>query len=807
VIAGREDSGGDAQPGLGRIAGDATAVGFAARLLDAIRDGVVISDRGGRVVFRNERATEIASAAAAGWSPCDPRFEAIHADGRMLADDERPSVVALRTGRPVVMTLGVPGSNRTVWIAVSSTPLHRRDEDRAYGVVTVFSDITERVEAERALVDARDAALRASAAKSEFLATMSHEIRTPLNGVIGSLDLMLDSDLPTELAELAAIARTAATDLSSIVDDILDLSKIEADKVERENVVFDLLPSVEGVADVAAIAARAKGIAVASFVDPQLPPAVVGDSRLVRQVLHNLAGNAVKFTDHGEVMLRAERMPAPVSQAVVRFSVSDTGPGIPPRAITTLFEPFTQVGASSTGPRAGSGLGLAIASRLVRLMGGELSVESELGRGSTFVFALPFALPDEQVEEPPPSGVRPLRVLVIEPSDTAAEIVERYVRAWGMVPTRVAERSLARERLATQAAERFDAAIVAVGSFDDDDATRLAGELRANGGEAGIVVIALLGLGERLAAPGGALPGFDAVVGTPVKRARLHEALAVIGATRGAAATPEADAPAGGLSGLRVLIAEDNLVNQQVLVRQAQRLGIIVDAVENGEQVLDALEQRRYDAVLMDCQMPVMDGYAATRAIREHEHEQGARMPIVAVTANAMREDFERCREAGMDDFVAKPVTLAALANAIERAVAASRRGLPAETASAPAGAVDMAALAALRDDVGGAGALARIVRLFLEQLDPQAEQIEEAARGGDHAALARTAHRMRSSAATLGATAMAESLSDLEDAARDGDAAACDRLAAAFAAQVASTRARFEELLAELDAGVVNGD
>ena len=607
---------------------------------------------------------------------------------------------------------------------------------------------------------------------------------------------------------MATIARTAATDLLSIIDDILDLSKIEADKVERQYAPLEVVSIVEGVVDIVAVAARMKGVAVASYVDPQIPPAIDGDGRLLRQVLVNLAGNAVKFTDVGEVVVRAERVPADDGQVHVRFSVTDTGMGIPADAIETLFEPFTQVDGSSSRPHGGSGLGLAISSRLVRLMGGRLAVESELGRGSTFAFALPFALPETQAElRPPPANIgRPLRVLVVDPSDSSAETVERYLRAWGMVPTRVAERASARERFAaTPATDRFDVAIVAASSHDDD-AAQLARTLHAQAGEPGVFVIGLVDAGERLGDASERTPSeYDAVVGRPVKQSRLYDALAGIQAERGPSEAPTAEEPPGLLEGLHVLIAEDNPVNQQVLLRQVQRLGIVADAVDNGQEALDALEHTRYDAVLMDCQMPVMDGYAATRAIRARETPGGPRLPIVAVTANAMREDFERCREAGMDDFVAKPVTIQALTNAIERAVSASRSGEepPGEADGAPTGGVDLAALASLQEDLGGPDALARIVRLFLEQLDPQAEQIDASARGGDHESLGRIAHRMRSSAATLGAIGMADLLAALEAAATEGDAAACDQLAASFAAQVTSTRTTFEEILADLDASI----
>jgi PAS domain S-box-containing protein len=652
--------------------------------------------------------------------------------------------------------------------------------------VTFIHDITERRASERRLADARDAALRASVVKSEFLATMSHEIRTPMNGVIGSLDLMLDSRMAPELAELAQIARTAATDLLAIIDDILDLSKIEADKVERRQSNFDVVEIVEGVADIIAVTARQKGVELATYVDPELPAEVRGDARLLRQVLLNLVGNAIKFTEQGEVVIRAERQPSAATQALVRFTVRDTGAGIPPEAIATVFDPFTQVDSSSPREQSGSGLGLAISSRLVRLMGGKLAVDTEIGRGSTFSFTLPFAVPEE--------------VTVAEPAATP------YLRAWGMVATRVSAAEGALERFgATASGEAFDVAILAAAP-NGGDAKELAHELRARAGEQGLFVIALTDAGERIAERNGNGGGFDATVGKPIKQSRLYDALAGIQAERSPVEAEE-DVESGSLVGLQVLIAEDNPVNQQVLLRQAQRLGLVAEAVDNGQAALDALAARSYDVLLMDCQMPIMDGYAATRRIRELEAASGGRrLPIVAVTANAMREDFDRCRESGMDDFVAKPVTLAALANAIERAVAASRGETVASTAgeaAAAGGAVDREALASLQEDLGGPEALLRIVRLFLEQLDPQAIQIEAAAKGGEHETLARSAHRMRSSAATLGAMALADTLTALETAAHDGDAAACDQLAATFAADVIATRTTFETVLEELDVAV----
>jgi signal transduction histidine kinase/DNA-binding response OmpR family regulator/HPt (histidine-containing phosphotransfer) domain-containing protein len=831
------------------------------RLIGVMEEGVIVFDEDGRPVLANARAIEITGipfaelSARQGVQPAageatDERDQAQRgAAGDGAAGEGAVWEQLLEHVRENVD--GLDGS-RIEGVGRRADGVEIPFEARVFSVqagqhqffVTFVHDISDRKAAERRLGDARDAALRASVVKSEFLATMSHEIRTPMNGVIGSLDLMLDSELAPELAELAEIARTAANDLLAIIDDILDLSKIEADKLESRREDFDLVAIVESVADIVAVTARQKGLTLAAYVDPEIPLPVRGDPRLLRQILVNLVGNAVKFTDSGEVVVRAERQPAPAAQALVRFTVRDSGPGIPADAVATLFDPFTQVDQRASHERRGSGLGLAISSRLVRLIGGRLAVESEVGRGSVFSFELPLEVPEDSVADAPalPSLGRPLRVLIVDPSDTSGDTVERYLRAWGVVTTRVADAAGGRERfVAAAASERFDVAIVAAGA-NRDDANELARELRRDAGDEGVFLIALLEIGERLAVADGERT-FDAVVGTPIKQSRLRDALAGVRSQPGSQPAEHKDAP-GDLTGLRVLIAEDNPVNQQVLLRQVGRLGLIADAVTNGQEVLEALREHSYDAVLMDCQMPVMDGYTATREIRALEQDGRARLPIVAVTANAMRDDLDRCREAGMDEFVAKPVTLAALAGAIEHSVKMSRTagapaaGAPAAGAStaggdaaadatgaagtsagAPAGeapaaesggaahaAIDRPALDSLREDLGGADSLLRIVRLFLEQLDPQAEQIEREARAGELETLARNAHRMKSSAATLGATRLAELLRQLEAAAIEGDAAACDQLATSFGAAVVAAREAFQALLEELDVEVAAG-
>jgi PAS domain S-box-containing protein len=817
-------------PGLHSSEDPASSGELARRLLAAMDEGVLVFDQDGTPIMANAAAIEITGItfeAPAG----DPGTAAEPAVWEQLLE-RLPGALSGRE-RGLIEGNGRRGDGSEFPFEAEVLAM---EVDRRQIFVTFVHDITDRKAAERRLADARDAALRASAVKSEFLATMSHEIRTPMNGVIGSLDLMLDSELAPELVELAQIARTAANDLLAIIDDILDLSKIEADKVQSRRDSLDLVAIVEGVADIVAVTARQKGVGLVAYVDPEIPQGVLGDARLLRQILVNLAGNAVKFTDAGEVVIRAERQAAPAPQALVRFTVSDTGVGIPADAVETLFEPFTQFDPRSIHERGGSGLGLAISSRLVRLMGGRLAVDSELGRGSVFSFELPFELTDAVMAAPapaPPAG-RPLRVLVIDGSPTSADAVARYLRTWGMVATSVSDAVAGTERFAAAPpGERFDVVLVASGPLAGER-QELARALRELAGEEGVSLIELLEIGEQRAErDDGATAGYDAVVSKPLKQARLYAALAAVGPQRGIAGHDERPETFASLRGLRVLIAEDNPVNQEVLLRQVERLGLLADAVTNGQEVLDALAQGSYDAVLMDCQMPVMDGYTATRAIRSLEQGGKRHLPIVAVTANAMRDDYDRCVQSGMDDFVAKPVTLSALAGAIDRAVQSGAGDAAEEAPAPPAGgpgtggdvagaadpplaaagdraaalsaAIDRAALDSLSEDLGGAAALLRIVRLFLEQLAPQADQIEHEARSGELETLGRNAHRMKSSAATLGAVELAELLAQLEAAAVAGETATCLRLGERFAAAVPIARAAFEALVEELDAQVAD--
>ncbi|MEA2457656.1 MAG: hypothetical protein QOC95_628, partial [Thermoleophilaceae bacterium] len=482
------------------------------------------------------------------------------------------------------------------------------------GHLWIVRDITRRKREELEAARLRDEAIRASRLKSEFLATMSHEIKTPMNGVVGTIELLLDTALEPHQRELAGLVRDSAFGLLSIVDDALDLSKIEAEKLEPREVEFELASVAEGVADVVLSAARRKGLALSVYVDPRISTRLCGDPQWLRQVLVNLAGNAMKFTDRGEVRIRADLESQTPRSATVRFAVTDTGIGIPENERDRLFEPFVQLDSSTTRRHGGTGLGLAICQRLVRLMGGEIEVQSDQGVGSTFAFSLTFRGAGGATAV---RATRGLRVIVAEPRDAVATIAHDYLRAWGIEAERAPSLGGARRRATAAALDGrpFDVAIVGIGP--QQAALQAAVELRAAPGCDGMALVLLKDVGAPAAGYGSP---FARELTRPLKQAALYEA--VVGAARpGALATvgsgldrepPVEELPAG----LHVLVAEDNEVNRELLVRQLGKLGVSSVAVASGGEALQEVRSRRYDAVLMDVHMPEVDGLQAARAIR-----------------------------------------------------------------------------------------------------------------------------------------------------------------------------------------------
>jgi two-component system sensor histidine kinase/response regulator len=654
------------------------------------------------------------------------------------------------------------------------------------GHLWLYRDISDRKAAERDAAAARDEAIRASRLKSDFLATMSHEIRTPMNGVIGTIELLLDTTLSPDQRDLAGVVRDSARGLLSLIDDALDLSKIEAEKLEPKEVEFELAAVVEDVADVLLPGARRKGLWMTSFADPRASARMRGDAQWLRQVLLNLLGNAVKFTEAGEVHARAELRARGSASATVRFAVSDAGPGIPDAERSRLFEPFAQLGSATEPRRPGTGLGLAICQRLVGLMGGEIDVASTVGEGSTFSFTLtfPLAAPGRPADVPPR---RELRVLLVEACDAASRVVGEYMDAWGMAGERAAtaEHALELMRSATERGQPFDVAVL--GTTLPEPAVALAESLLSVAAGPGPAFVLLKDVANDAARDGATPAPFATELNKPVKQARLFDAL--VGAVDPESRPRRAPAeqrrpPFRPPPGTRVLVAEDDEMSRELIVRQLAALGVHADAVGTGTAAVEALGRHPYDVVLMDCQMPELDGRGAAGEIRAHEPED-RRTTIVAVTASADPDEVDTCLAAGMDACLTKPFSTVELSGALGRVLQPD----PAHEE----GPLDHSALDRLQADLGDQAVVARIAGLFVDALREARERLAAAVAARDHDELRRVAHRLRSSSATFGAERLAhlcdelESLADIEDEVRP----------AALAGEIANESWRVSDALA----------
>ena len=670
----------------------------------------------------------------------------------------------------------------------------RDDNGQVAGVVLAAQSID-------VLVRARQAALEASRLKSEFVANMSHEIRTPMNGVIGMTRLLLDTPLTAEQREYAEVIDQSGRALLEIINDILDFSKIEAGRVDLELVDFDLRRAVREVLGSFAEAAHAKGLELLCLIRHDVPNALRGDPGRLRQVLTNLVGNAVKFTEQGEVVLRVTLDESADRSALVRFEVRDTGIGIDEELKPRLFQSFVQADGSASRRYGGTGLGLAISRRLVSLMGGAIDVESRPGHGSTFWFTARLERQTEVTSAPPPSArLAGRRVLVVDDNATNRQILRHQLGYWGLRVTAVESgpRGLALMQQAAAAGAAYELAILDM-KMPEMDGLELARAIKEDEALAAARLVLLSSFGQRGHGAEATRIGIAAYLTKPVDEADLYDCLVeVLDETRRGPhlVTRHSLREQRPAVTAHVLVAEDNDVNQKVAAKILEKLGYSVELAENGREALAACARRRYDAVLMDGQMPGMDGYEATRRIRLRETHGARRVPIIAMTASAMKGDREKCLEAGMDDYVSKPVTPEALEAVLRKWVGTATA--PAERAAAQHAAagerLDESVVQNLMSVDDDGSLMQEVVATFLRIAPARLTAIHKAAKG-NAAMLEREAHSFLGSCGNLGARRMAELCARLEVLGRSGSTEGAPEIARSLEEELTAVRPLLEAL------------